>query len=358
MHLKSLEWHGSPARWRVTDDASEPSEPKAEEDEEAALEATCHRRRDGRADHTAHRLRQAAGSQGGQSHGQGRRRSPGESRRRGKGRGSCGEGSGVAGAGDRSLRVRLPAHHDGDDPACHDQRREAGRDASADGSVRPGANLSECVISGRDGAECGHALHDDLARRDAGTLDPEPSGHEGTLLPVLDARWVDQRVPGAGQAYDRHEGAEDCHHRSGLDRDAASRCHRVQVPDRHGLDPRSHLQHRHAAGLQGSACAAGPGLCRTPVLVRQAFQARGWQGRCGHRHEHRRAGAGQRDGRRGVLQALRGAPEDQSAHGRGRADGRQARQDRHRPRAGISTRPSSNPRSPRESPLRPGRRRT
>jgi len=33
-------------------------------------------------------------------------------------------------------------------------------------------------------------------------------------------------------------------------RNAAGGCHRIQVPDRHGLDPRSHLQHRHGTGLQ------------------------------------------------------------------------------------------------------------
>ena len=46
-------------------------------------------------------------------------------------------------------------------------------------------------------AERGYALHDHLARRVEGALDPQHSGHEGTLLPVSDARRLDQGVRGA-----------------------------------------------------------------------------------------------------------------------------------------------------------------
>ena len=74
---------------------------------------------------------------------------------------------------------------------------------------------------------------------------------------------------------------------------------------------------------------------RAAVRLRQALHADARQGRSGHRHEDRGPRAGQRAGRRRLLQAARRAAEDQSAGGRRRADGGEAGQDRHRPRAGL-----------------------
>ena len=54
-----------------------------------------------------------------------------------------------------------------------------------------------------------------------------------------------------------------------------------------------------------------------------------------HRHEDGTARPGECHGRRDVLQALRRAAEDQPAGGGGRADGGEARQDRHRAGAGL-----------------------
>ena len=47
----------------------------------------------------------------------------------------------------------------------------------------------------------------------------------------------------------------------------------VKSADRHGVDPRPRLQHRHARGLQGGACIAGQVLGRAALRVRQAVHA-------------------------------------------------------------------------------------
>jgi hypothetical protein len=61
-------------------------------------------------------------------------------------------------------------------------------------------------------------------------------------------------------------------------------------------------------------------------------------GRPGHRHEDRRARAGQCARCRGLLQAFRRTAQDQSGGRRGCPDAGQARQDRHRSRAGFRRR--------------------
>ena len=71
------------------------------------------------------------------------------------------------------------------------------------------ASSSSCGVSRRGvprrhRAERRHALHDRLARCRQGAVGAEPARHEGPLLPVADARRLDQRVPGARQADDRH----------------------------------------------------------------------------------------------------------------------------------------------------------
>ncbi len=61
----------------------------------------------------------------------------------------------------------------------------------------------------------------------------------------------------ASPATTGQQGADLRDHRPGLVRHAAEGRHAGEVADGHGLDPRPHLQHRHAGGLQGGARAAG-----------------------------------------------------------------------------------------------------
>ena len=49
-----------------------------------------------------------------------------------------------------------------------------------------------------------------------GAVDRQRARHEGPLLPAADARRLDRRVPGAGQAHHRHQGADLRHHRPRL----------------------------------------------------------------------------------------------------------------------------------------------
>ena len=53
-----------------------------------------------------------------------------------------------------------------------------------------------------------------------------------------------------------------------------------EVADRHGVDPRPHLQHRHARGLRGRARAAGQVQRRAAVGLGQALHADAGRGRC------------------------------------------------------------------------------
>ncbi len=91
--------------------------------------------------------------------------------------------------------------------------------------------------------------------------------------------------------------------------------------------------------------------------LRQAVQAGAGRGRRERRHEDRRARAGQRDGRRVVLQAVRRAAEDEPAGGRGCADGGEAGEASESCRGRTSMRRSSIRPWRRVSPARPSPRR-
>jgi len=81
-------------------------------------------------------------------------------------------------------------------------------------AVRPDARIPSAKFR-TSRPERGHALHDRVAGRNQGAVDRQHSGHEGTLLPVPDARRLDQRVPGPGQAHDGHGSAEVRHYGPG-----------------------------------------------------------------------------------------------------------------------------------------------
>ena len=119
--------------------------------------------------------------------------------------GRRGRGAGGFLARDRRLHLRLSAGHDGDDPPGDHQRRQARGHARADGPVHQAAR-----VPGR------HRFRD-VTAPNADTLyttacfdvgkEPwvaQPARHEGPLLPVPDARRLDQRVPGPGQAHHGH----------------------------------------------------------------------------------------------------------------------------------------------------------
>jgi hypothetical protein len=67
-----------------------------------------------------------------------------------------------------------------------------------------------------------------------------------------------------------------------------------QVPDRNGVDPRTHLQHRHARGLQGGARFAGQILGRSAQRLWNAVHDTAGPRRSRHRHEDRGSQAGKR----------------------------------------------------------------
>ncbi len=73
----------------------------------------------------------------------------------------------------------------------------------------------------------------------------------------------------------------------------AGRREGIQIADQHRLAARPHLLHRHAGRLRGGAQAAGRVQARAAQFVRQALYAASRN--CGpfHRHEDRRARAGQ-----------------------------------------------------------------
>ena len=106
----------------------------------------------------------------------------------------------------------------------------------------------------------------------------------------------------------------------------------VKSADRHGVDPRAHLQHRHAGGLQGGARAAGQVLGRSALRYGKPYTPPPGVGRSQLRHEDGGAQAGERARRRRLFQAPRGIDEDQSADRAGCADGRADGEDRSRSR--------------------------
>ena len=153
------------------------------------------------------------------------------------------------------------------------------------------------------------------------------------LLPMLDG-WTNvfqvpgKRTTGTGAQTYAITGP-------GLEGHAAGGRQGVQVADQHRLAARPHLLHRHAGGLCGGPRAPGRVQARAAQRLRQAVHAAGRQGRSVHRHEDRRARAGQPHGRGGVFHAARRADEGQSAGGGRCADAREVRQDRHRAGPGL-----------------------
>ena len=158
------------------------------------------------------------------------------------------------------------------------------------------------------------------------------------LLPMLDG-WTTV-FPGARQAHHRHQGADLRDHRAGLEGHAAGRREGIQIADQHRLDARPHLLHRHAGRLHGRAHAAGPVQARAAQFLRQALYAAGRQRRSVHRHEDRRARAGQSHERERVFHAALQADEGQSADRSRCAAAREIRKDRHRAGQGFRRRAS------------------
>jgi len=125
-----------------------------------------------------------------------------------------------------------------------------------------------------------HALHDHLARRVEGTLDPEPSGYEGPVTSCSNARRVDQRVPSARQAHDRQPKAQKF---------------AITGPGWSGTLPAGVTEYKSPTGMVwilGRIYSTGtaqdykkctrlqePGLGSAPVFVRQAPSSRGRHGR-------------------------------------------------------------------------------
>ena len=159
--------------------------------------------------------------------------------------------------------------------AGDDQRGGSGGRPRPDGPVRQPARVPERLVQRRHRAQRRHALLVGVPRRHEGAVRPVPAGRGGSLLPDADALRLDRRVPGPGQAHDRHQAPDLRDHRSRLEGDASGRRQGAQVSDRNGLDPRPHLLHRHARGLQGGARAAGPVQAGAAVGLRQALHAAG-----------------------------------------------------------------------------------
>ena len=128
-------------------------------------------------------------------------------------------------------------------------RRVVTNVAAPEGAHAPMGQLAnlravpERRVQGRHRAERRHALLVGVPRRHEGAIRPVAAGRGGPLLPDADALRLDRRVPGAGQAHDRHQGPDLRDHRPRLEGDAAGRRQGAQVPDRDGLDPRPHLLH-------------------------------------------------------------------------------------------------------------------
>ncbi len=156
-------------------------------------------------------------------------------------------------------------------------------------------------------------------------------GHARALLPDADARRLDQRLPGAGEADHGHRRADLCDHRTGLEGHAARRRQGIQIADQHRLAARPHLLQRHTGGLRSRA--QGPGSVQTGSAerLRQALYAASGQGRSLGGHQDAGSRPGQSYGCGVVFHAALRADEDQPAIRGGCGPTRQICPPRHRP---------------------------
>ncbi len=173
----------------------------------------------------------------------------------------------------RRLHLRLPAGHLRHGPQAADQRGRAGCRACPDGADDQDADLSRGRQPLLRRAQRRHAVHRGLARRLQGAVGLQHSRHGRPLLHHADAGRLVGGVRGGELAHDGRQAPDLRHHRSGLVGHAPAGRDAGQVSHRDGVDPRAHLQHRHARGLQGGACPAGQVLSRSAQRLRQAVHA-------------------------------------------------------------------------------------
>ena len=97
----------------------------------------------------------------------------------------------------------------------------------------------------------------------------EPARHEGPLLPVADARRLDQRVPGARQAHHRDRRPDLCDHRSGLDGHASRGRQGIQVADRasSGCSAASTAPARRRTTPRSTRCRTRSSWCRSAPMA-------------------------------------------------------------------------------------------
>ena len=176
---------------------------------------------------------------------------------------------------------------------------------------------------------------DGLAGRFQRALGLQHSRHGRPVLHHADAGRLLGGVQGGKLAHDGRQAPDLRHHRAGLVGHAPARRDASQIAHRDGVDPRAHLQHRHARGLQGGACPAGQVLGRSAQRLRQAVHAAAGRRRCQLRHEDGGAQAGQRPGHRYLFQPPRETDEDQPADRAGCADRSAHGQDRIGSGAGL-----------------------
>ena len=173
----------------------------------------------------------------------------------------------------RRLRLRLPAGHLRHGPQAADQRGQAGCRACPDGPGDQDADLSRRRQPLLRRAQRRHAVHRSLARRFERAVGLQHSRHGRPLLHHADAGRLVGGGRGGKLAHERRQAPDLRHHRAGLVGHAPARRDASQVAHRDGVDPRAHLQHRHAGRLQGGACAAGQVLGRSAQRLRQAVHA-------------------------------------------------------------------------------------
>ena len=106
--------------------------------------------------------------------------------------------------------------------------------------------------------ECGHPVHDGVARRVGRAVGVQHPRHGRPLLHHADAERLQRgvlrrRLEGHGR-----RGSGVRHHRAGLVGRVAGRRDARRVAHRAGVDPRTRLLRRHTRGLQGSPRTPGP----------------------------------------------------------------------------------------------------